>query len=139
MKAIIAGVNQDDLIPQVFLQDELSTLAKKAFNLLQPRWSDIVEYEETFRIASSRARNQVSALYPVKNMLEGVDRLNIPSSVAELYTSDAGLSVAENPEKFTILALATGSNVTLLADQVLTGIGSMVDLSDEIISCGAIS
>ncbi|CAL5354877.1 unnamed protein product [Camellia sinensis] len=45
MKAIIAGVNQDDLIPQVFLQDELSTLAKKAFNLLQPRWSDIVEYE----------------------------------------------------------------------------------------------
>ncbi|GMP53453.1 hypothetical protein CsSME_00018903 [Camellia sinensis var. sinensis] len=123
MKSNIAGVNQDDLIPQVFLQDVLSTLAKKAFNLLQPRW----------------ARKQVSALYPVKNMLEGVDRLNIPSSVAELYPSDAGLSVAENPEKFRILALATGSNVTLLADQVLTGIGSTVDLSDEIISCGAIS
>ncbi|CAL5321775.1 unnamed protein product [Camellia sinensis] len=51
-------------------------------------------------------------------MLEGVDRLNIPSSVAELYTSDTLDIVAENPEKFTILALATGSNVTLLADQV---------------------
>ncbi|GMP68889.1 hypothetical protein CsSME_00028344 [Camellia sinensis var. sinensis] len=45
MKANIAGVNQDDLIPQVFLQDELSTLAEKAFYLLQPRWSDIVECE----------------------------------------------------------------------------------------------
>ncbi|CAL5342552.1 unnamed protein product [Camellia sinensis] len=60
-------------------------------------------------------------------MLEGVDRLNIPSSVAELYTSDTLDIVAENPEKFTILALATGSNVTLLADQIVVRNESLVD------------
>ncbi|GMP78643.1 hypothetical protein CsSME_00034503 [Camellia sinensis var. sinensis] len=74
MKANIDGVNQDDLIPQVFLQDELSTLAEKAFNLLQPRWSDIVEYEDILdSLVIARARNLVSTLNPAKNMSEGVD------------------------------------------------------------------
>ncbi|GMP67097.1 hypothetical protein CsSME_00040640 [Camellia sinensis var. sinensis] len=93
MKAIIAGVNQDDLIPQVFLQDELSTLAKKAFNLLQPRWSDIVEYEGSEKAVLNRGAFRCAILFQTLDI------------------------VAENPEKFTILALATGSNVTLLADQ----------------------
>ncbi|KAI8023163.1 hypothetical protein LOK49_LG03G02105 [Camellia lanceoleosa] len=107
MKANIAWVNRDDLIPQVFLQDELSTPAEKAFSLLQPRWSDLVEHEGSeeavlnrFRDISdnlviARARNLVLALNPVKNVSEGVDWLNIPSSVAELYPFDVNMSIAE--------------------------------------------
>ncbi|GMP33234.1 hypothetical protein CsSME_00006649 [Camellia sinensis var. sinensis] len=79
MEANIAGVNRDDLIPQVFLQDELSTPAEKAFSLLQPQWSDIVEHEGNQEAMLNR--NLVSALDPVKNASEGVDWLNIPSSV----------------------------------------------------------
>jgi len=30
--------------------------------------------------------------------------------------------VAENPDKFKVVALAAGSNVTLLADQVITAL-----------------
>ncbi|CAL5408327.1 unnamed protein product [Camellia sinensis] len=127
MKANIAGVNQDDLIPQVFLQDELSTLAEK--KVVLNRFRDIPD-----SLVIARARNLVvSTLNPVKNMSEGVDRLNIPSSVAELYPSDVNMFiaegevscgtldiVAENLDKFRIVALATGSNVTLLVDQVKT-------------------
>ncbi|KAI7980577.1 hypothetical protein LOK49_Contig133G00003 [Camellia lanceoleosa] len=165
MKANIARVNQDDLIPQVFLQDELSTLAEKAFNILQPRWSDIIKYEGSekavlnrFRdildsLVIARARNLVSALNLVKNMSKGVDRLNTPSSVAELYPSDVNMSiakgevscwafrcailfqtldiVAENPDKFRIVALAIGSNVTLLADQVKTFKPQLVVVRNE--------
>ncbi|KAF5952979.1 hypothetical protein HYC85_010923 [Camellia sinensis] len=101
MKANIAGVNQDDLIPQVFLQDELSTLAEKAFNLLQPRWSDIVEYEGSEKAVLNRFRD-------------------IPDSLVIARARNLTLDiVAEIPDKFRIVALATGSNVTLLADQVV--------------------
>ncbi|CAL5363362.1 unnamed protein product [Camellia sinensis] len=77
-------------------------------------------------------------------MSEGVDRLNIPSSVAELYPSDVNMSIAEgevscgtldivakNPDKFRIVALATGSNVTLLADQVKTFKPQLVVVRNE--------
>ena len=57
MEAKIVGVNRDDLIPQVFLQDELSTLAEKAVYLLQPRWSDIVEYEGSEKAVLNRFRD----------------------------------------------------------------------------------
>jgi 1-deoxy-D-xylulose 5-phosphate reductoisomerase len=36
-----------------------------------------------------------------------------------LYISQTLDIVAENPDKFTVVALAAGSNVTLLADQVI--------------------
>jgi len=36
-----------------------------------------------------------------------------------LYISQTLDIVTENPDKFTVVALAAGSNVTLLADQVI--------------------
>ena len=39
--------------------------------------------------------------------------------------------VAENPDKFRIVALAAGSNVTLLADQVINSLVSSVILHFE--------
>ncbi|CAL5392084.1 unnamed protein product [Camellia sinensis] len=56
MKASMSGVDREDLIPCDLIQEETSTLTASALNLLQSRWSDIVEME------GSEARNLVSKL-----------------------------------------------------------------------------
>ncbi|GMP95243.1 hypothetical protein CsSME_00044356 [Camellia sinensis var. sinensis] len=45
MKASMSGVDREDLIPCDLIQEETSTLTASALNLLQSRWSDIVEME----------------------------------------------------------------------------------------------
>ncbi|KAF5939287.1 hypothetical protein HYC85_023546 [Camellia sinensis] len=45
VKASMSGVDQEDLIPCDLIQEETSTLTASALNLLQSRWSDIIEME----------------------------------------------------------------------------------------------
>ncbi|GMP33239.1 hypothetical protein CsSME_00006653 [Camellia sinensis var. sinensis] len=45
MKASMSGVDREDLIPCDLIHEETSTLTVSALNLLQSRWSDIVEME----------------------------------------------------------------------------------------------
>ncbi|KAG0493506.1 hypothetical protein HPP92_004500 [Vanilla planifolia] len=67
---------------------------------------------------------------PVRKTWEGPKPISIVGSTGSIGTQTLDI-VAENPDKFRVVALAAGSNVTLLADQVKTFKPQLVAIRNE--------
>ncbi|KAI3981485.1 hypothetical protein MKX01_007412 [Papaver californicum] len=67
---------------------------------------------------------------PGRKVWDGPKPISIVGSTGSIGTQTLDI-VAENPEKFRIVALAAGSNVTLLADQVKTFRPQLVAIRNE--------
>ncbi|KAH6798520.1 1-deoxy-D-xylulose 5-phosphate reductoisomerase [Perilla frutescens var. frutescens] len=71
-----------------------------------------------------------AVLEPGRKTWEGPKPISVIGSTGSIGTQTLDI-VAENPDKFRIVALAAGSNVTLLADQVKAFKPKLVSVRDE--------
>ncbi|XP_077253656.1 1-deoxy-D-xylulose 5-phosphate reductoisomerase, chloroplastic-like [Tasmannia lanceolata] len=71
-----------------------------------------------------------AVLEPGRKVWDGPKPISVVGSTGSIGTQTLDI-VAENPDKFRIVALAAGSNVTLLADQVKTFKPQLVSVRNE--------
>ncbi|GER38520.1 1-deoxy-D-xylulose 5-phosphate reductoisomerase [Striga asiatica] len=72
----------------------------------------------------------LAVIEPERKSWEGPKPISVVGSTGSIGTQTLDI-VAENPDKFKVVALAAGSNVTLLADQVKTFRPQLVSVRDE--------
>ncbi|KAI8015655.1 O-fucosyltransferase 7 [Camellia lanceoleosa] len=83
MKASMSGVDQEDLIPCDLIQEETSTLTASVLNLLQSRWSDIVEMEGSEEAVVDRFKYIPDSLFlaRARNLVSKLNALPMAGSV----------------------------------------------------------
>ena len=141
MKASMSGVEREELIPCDLIQEETSTLTASALNLLQSRWSDIVEMEGSEEAVVDRFKYIPDSLFlaRARNLVSKLDALPMAGSVhshgvgggmadSKVYTPIGGRSgsggrggrggrgqnpVALNPELNVVSAVEDRCNLSL--------------------------
>ncbi|GMP34659.1 hypothetical protein CsSME_00007438 [Camellia sinensis var. sinensis] len=95
MKASMFGVDREDLIPCDLIQEETSTLTSSALNLLQSRWSDIIEMEGSEEAVVDRFKYIPDSLFlaRARNLVSKLDVLPMAGSV---HSHGVGGSMADS-------------------------------------------
>lgn len=95
MKATMCGVDWEDLIPCDLIQDEASTLTASVLNLLQSRWSTIVEMEGSGEAVLDRFKNIPDSLFlaRARNLVSKLDAFPMAGSV---HSHGVGGGMAES-------------------------------------------
>nr|ABC74566.1 1-deoxy-D-xylulose-5-phosphate reductoisomerase [Picrorhiza kurrooa] len=118
-----------------------SSKSKSNFNSFKLQGGFSLKRKENGRTAALRVQCSASAQPPpawpgraVANSghksWEGPKPISIVGSTGSIGTQTLDI-VAENPDKFRVVALAAGSNITLLADQIKTFKPELVSVRDE--------
>ncbi|KAF5951174.1 hypothetical protein HYC85_009118 [Camellia sinensis] len=107
MKASMSGVDREDLILCDLIQEETSTLTASALNLLQSRWSDIVEMEGSEEAVVDRFKYIPDNLFlaRARNLVSKLDALSIAGS---FHSHGVGRGMA-NSKVYTPIGGRSGS------------------------------